>query len=112
MYEAAIKGIQASREVNGMLPCNVKVLCEGEEEVGSPNLDPFIRKEKERLACDIFFISDCSQFAIDMPAITYGLKGLCYVPNPPDIVAVEVGCQAEFRIVGHGKRLLLGIKAE
>ena len=42
-FYALIKGIQASREVNGKLPCNVKVLCEGEEEIGSPNLDPFIR---------------------------------------------------------------------
>ena len=78
-FYALIKGIQASREVNGKLPCNIKVLCEGEEEVGSPNLDPFIRREQDRLACDIVFISDCSQFAIDMPAITYGLKGLCYL---------------------------------
>ena len=78
-FYALIKGIQASREVNGKLPCNVKVLCEGEEEVGSPNLDPFIRKELDRLACDVVFISDCSQFGIDMPAITYGLKGLCYL---------------------------------
>ncbi len=78
-FYALIKGIQASREVNGKLPCNIKVLCEGEEEVGSPNLDPFIRREQDRLACDVVFISDCSQFAIDMPAITYGLKGLCYL---------------------------------
>jgi len=78
-FYALLKGVQTSIAVNGKLPCNVKVLCEGEEEIGSPNLDPFVRSEKDRLACDIVFISDCSQFGIDLPAITYGLKGLCYL---------------------------------
>ncbi len=78
-FYALLKGVEAAVAKHDKLPCNVKILCEGEEEIGSPNLDPFIRKEKERLACDIVFISDCSQFGIDMPAITYGLKGLCYL---------------------------------
>jgi len=78
-FYALVKGIETALAVRGKLPCNVKLLCEGEEEIGSPNLDPFIRKERERLACDVVFISDCSQFGIDLPAITYGLKGLCYL---------------------------------
>ncbi len=75
-FWALLKGIQTSLALRGELPVNVKVLCEGEEEVGSPNLEPFVRDERERLACDVVFISDCSQLGIDMPAITYGLKGL------------------------------------
>lgn len=78
-FYALIKGLQAAVAVLGELPVNVKVVCEGEEEVGSVNLQPFVEREKERLACDVVVISDCSQFGVDMPAITYGLKGLAYL---------------------------------
>lgn len=73
-----IKGIQVFRVVNGKFFCNVKVFCEGEEEVGSFNFDFFICKELDWLVCDIVFISDCSQFGIDMSVIIYGFKGFCY----------------------------------
>jgi len=73
-----VKGIEASFKTRGELPVNVKVLIEGEEEIGSPNLVPFVRKSRERLACDVVVIADSSQFAKDVPAITYGLKGLVY----------------------------------
>jgi len=71
-----IEAYLATRDTPGV---NVKVLLEGEEEVGSPNLLPFVKKEKDRLACDVVVIADSSQFARDIPAITYGLKGLCYL---------------------------------
>jgi acetylornithine deacetylase/succinyl-diaminopimelate desuccinylase-like protein len=76
---ALVQGVGAAVATLGKLPVNVKVLIEGEEEIGSPHLVTFIEKEKERLACDIVFISDCSQFDADTPAITYGLKGLVYL---------------------------------
>jgi acetylornithine deacetylase/succinyl-diaminopimelate desuccinylase-like protein len=60
------------------LPINVKLLIEGEEEVGSENLDKFIEANRERLACDVVVISDTSQFADGVPAITYGLRGIAY----------------------------------
>jgi acetylornithine deacetylase/succinyl-diaminopimelate desuccinylase-like protein len=78
-FYALVKGLQAALAVGGELPVNVKVLIEGEEEIGSPHLGPFIRREKKRLACDIVVISDTAQFGIDMPAITYGLRGLVYL---------------------------------
>ena len=78
-FYSLLKGVQAALEVYGELPVNVKMLIEGEEEVGSENLTPFVQKESGRLDCDIVVISDCSQFAIDVPAITYGLKGLAYL---------------------------------
>ena len=78
-FYSLLKGIEAARAVHGKLPVNVKMLIEGEEEVGSPNLLPYVRAEKERLACDVVLISDCSQLAPDAPAITYGLKGLAYL---------------------------------
>ncbi|MEM7235959.1 MAG: M20/M25/M40 family metallo-hydrolase, partial [Planctomycetota bacterium] len=77
-FYSLVKGVQAALSCADELPVNVKLLIEGEEEIGSPNLAPVIRREKERLGCDVVFISDCSQLAIDVPAITYGLRGMAY----------------------------------
>ncbi|MDX1639545.1 MAG: M20/M25/M40 family metallo-hydrolase, partial [Balneolaceae bacterium] len=52
---------------------------EGEEEIGSPHLVPFIEEHKELLECDMVLISDTAMFAEDTPSITYGLRGLCYM---------------------------------
>ena len=62
----------------GALPINVKFLIEGEEEVGGASLEAYVAENAERLKCDYAVISDTSQFAPGMPAITYGLKGLAY----------------------------------
>ncbi|HAA10172.1 MAG TPA: dipeptidase [Cytophagales bacterium] len=61
------------------LPCNIKFCIEGEEEVGSDNLETFIRANKERLAADMVLISDTSMLSNENPSITVGLKGLSYV---------------------------------
>ena len=61
------------------LPCNVKFMIEGEEEVGSDNLGPFCEANKEKLACDVILISDTSIIANDCPSISVGLRGLSYV---------------------------------
>ena len=61
------------------LPCNVKFCIEGEEEVGSDNLETFIKENKERLAADMVLISDTSMLSNENPSITVGLKGLSYV---------------------------------
>lgn len=63
----------------GPLPCNVKFLIEGEEEVGSNNLEHFVRSFKEKLKCDVILISDTSMIANDTPSITSGLRGLAYL---------------------------------
>ncbi|HLR31054.1 MAG TPA: M20/M25/M40 family metallo-hydrolase, partial [Fodinibius sp.] len=60
-------------------PVNIKFIFEGEEEIGSPHLVPFIKEHKELLACDMVLISDTSMFAEDTPSITYGLRGLAYM---------------------------------
>ncbi len=78
-FYALLKGDEACLKTLGKLPINVKILIEGEEEIGSPNLTSFIRNEKSRLACNWVVIADSSQFAKDVPAITYGLKGLVYL---------------------------------
>ena len=62
-----------------MLPCNVKFLIEGEEEVGSDNLGDFVKKNKKKLAADIILISDTDIIANDIPSISVGLRGLSYV---------------------------------
>jgi acetylornithine deacetylase/succinyl-diaminopimelate desuccinylase-like protein len=61
------------------LPCNIKFMIEGEEEVGSNNLETFISQNKEKLACDIILVSDTGMLANDIPSITVGLRGLSYV---------------------------------
>jgi acetylornithine deacetylase/succinyl-diaminopimelate desuccinylase-like protein len=73
-----LKALEAWLKTAGKLPVNVKVLIEGEEEVGGANLESFIAQNRARLRCDYAVISDTSQFAPGMPAITYGLKGLAY----------------------------------
>ena len=64
---------------NNQLPCNVKFMIEGEEEVGSENLSEFVANNKEKLANDIILISDTGMIANDIPSITTGLRGLSYV---------------------------------
>ncbi len=61
------------------LPCNVKFMIEGEEEVGSNNLAVYVAENKEKLANDIILISDTGMIANDVPSITTGLRGLSYV---------------------------------
>ncbi|MBL4710876.1 MAG: dipeptidase [Flavobacteriales bacterium] len=61
------------------LPCNVKFIIEGEEEVGSENLEAFIQSNKEKLKADIILISDTSMLSMEHPSITTGLKGLSYL---------------------------------
>ncbi len=63
----------------GSLPCNVKFMIEGEEEVGSESLGWFIERNKEKLANDVILISDTGMIAKDTPSITTGLRGLSYV---------------------------------
>ncbi|MBK9425050.1 MAG: dipeptidase [Bacteroidetes bacterium] len=64
---------------NQSLPCNIKFLIEGEEEVGSVNLGEFVKNNKARLKADVILISDTSMIANDVPSITVGLRGLSYV---------------------------------
>lgn len=61
------------------LPCNVKFMIEGEEEVGSSNLGHFLKANKEKLKGDVILISDTSIIANDIPSITTGLRGLSYL---------------------------------
>lgn len=63
----------------GTLACNVKVMIEGEEEIGSSNLGTFVREYKDMLQCDTILISDTSIIANDVPSIETGLRGLTYV---------------------------------
>ena len=61
------------------LPCNVRFMIEGEEEVGSSNLGPWVKENKNRLKGDVILISDTSIIANDIPSIEVGLRGLSYV---------------------------------
>jgi acetylornithine deacetylase/succinyl-diaminopimelate desuccinylase-like protein len=61
------------------LPCNVKFMIEGEEEIGSANIGPFCTQYKEMLKSDIILVSDTSMISLDTPSITVGLRGLAYM---------------------------------
>ncbi|MDI9552968.1 MAG: M20/M25/M40 family metallo-hydrolase, partial [Bacteroidota bacterium] len=63
----------------GTLPCNVKFMIEGEEEIGSVSLEKFCRDNKKMLEANVILISDTTMIAPDIPSITTGLRGLSYV---------------------------------
>lgn len=73
-----VKALEVMNQTEG-LPCNVKFMIEGEEEVGSANLGWFVERNREKLACDVILISDTGMIDNDVPSITTGLRGLSYV---------------------------------
>jgi acetylornithine deacetylase/succinyl-diaminopimelate desuccinylase-like protein len=73
-----VKAVEAMLKSNE-LPCNVKFMIEGEEEVGSENLGIFVTQNVEKLKADIILVSDTGMLANDVPSITTGLRGLSYV---------------------------------
>jgi acetylornithine deacetylase/succinyl-diaminopimelate desuccinylase-like protein len=75
---AHMKALEAHLGARGKLPVNIIVLAEGEEEVGSDNLEAFVTKHAKRLACDYVVISDSSMFAPGLPSILSSLRGLAY----------------------------------
>src|ERR1700730_17952169 len=73
-----LKALESLQKVNGKFPINVKVLIEGEEEVGSVSLWDYVQKNKDKLKTDALVVSDTSMLAKGVPSITYGLRGLNY----------------------------------
>jgi acetylornithine deacetylase/succinyl-diaminopimelate desuccinylase-like protein len=71
-----LAALEAHLITRGSLPINVKVVVEGEEEIGSPSFEAFLAREKERLACDVVVVSDTAVFAEDVPSLTVSLRGL------------------------------------
>lgn len=104
---AHMLGVEETLKEHGDLPVNVIFLIEGEEEIGSPNLAPFLKENRESLACDICAVSDTGMIGPGIPTMTYGLRGIAClefkihgpsldlhsgvyggaVPNPAQIVA-------------------------
>ena len=74
-----LKSIEAYLKETGTLPVNLKLLIEGEEEIGSPHLAKFLEEHKALLNADLVLISDSSMFAKGVPSICYGLRGLSYM---------------------------------
>jgi acetylornithine deacetylase/succinyl-diaminopimelate desuccinylase-like protein len=75
---AHLKALEAHLAVRGSLPVNLLIVIEGEEEIGSPNLESWVRDHQAELDAEAVIISDTSMFAPGVPAIMYALRGLCY----------------------------------
>jgi acetylornithine deacetylase/succinyl-diaminopimelate desuccinylase-like protein len=110
-FFAHVKGLESHFAANDDLPVNVKLLVEGEEEVGSEHLRGWVADHRERLEADSVLISDSPMFAPGLPTITYGLRGLAYfevtvrgpshdlhsglyggaVPNPINVLSKMIG---------------------
>ncbi|MFQ5696546.1 MAG: dipeptidase, partial [Terriglobia bacterium] len=73
-----LKALEAFFRQQGKLPVNVKFMIEGEEEVGSENVDKFMEAETKRLAADALVVSDTTMLGKGIPSVCYGLRGLCY----------------------------------
>ena len=72
------QALEAMLRTTGRLPVNLKVIAEGEEEIGSSNFDQFIQQQRDRLRADYCVVSDTAVAAKGLPAITYALRGLLY----------------------------------
>lgn len=78
-HMAHLCGISDTLQAHSDLPVNLIFLVEGEEEIGSPNLEPFLQQHRADLACDIIAISDTGMVAEGIPTFTYGLRGIACV---------------------------------
>jgi acetylornithine deacetylase/succinyl-diaminopimelate desuccinylase-like protein len=76
---AHVAAVASYLQSMGSLPCNVKFVIEGEEEIGSENLGKFLAKYKDKLAADFIVLSDTANFDTGVPALTYQLRGICQV---------------------------------
>ena len=74
-----LKAVEAVLRGSGRLPVNIRFILEGEEEIGSVNLESFVRGHKDELAADVVVISDSPMFDRGVPSICYGLRGLTYL---------------------------------
>ncbi|PYQ17277.1 MAG: dipeptidase [Acidobacteria bacterium] len=82
---AHVAAVASYLQSSGALPCNVKFLIEGEEEIGSENLGKFLEKYQDKMSADFIVLSDTANFDTGVPALTYQLRGICQVD-------VEVQC--------------------
>ena len=78
-FFAHVKAVEALQALDGGLPLNVRFVVEGEEEIGSPHLTPFLQQHRGALEADVALVSDGAMVAPETPTITYGLRGLTYV---------------------------------
>ncbi len=91
-----LKAIEAWLKISGDLPVNIKVIIEGEEEIGSPNLLPFLQSQKDLLVADIALVSDTPMLGYGQPSICTSLRGLLYVE------VTATGCGTDLHSGQHG----------
>ena len=86
----ALIAVEALLATRGSLPVNVKILFEGQEEIGSRDLGPFVSSQRERLACDLILTPDAFQWAVDQPAIWMAIKGACALQIDLETAAMDL----------------------
>ena len=74
-----VKAVEAYLKNGNKLPVNIKFILEGEEEIGSHNLEPFVEEHRDLLKADVLLVSDTAWFARGVPSIVYGVRGLAYI---------------------------------
>lgn len=85
-----LKAFETYKKLAGNLPVNVKYIFEGEEEIGSIHLEPFIRGHRDLLKADVVIISDTSMYGRDMPTICYALRGMAYLELSVENATVDL----------------------
>src|SRR5438067_2439975 len=109
MHFAAAEAFLATR---GRMPINLKVLIEGEEEIGSPNLDAFLAQHRDLLAADVAVVSDTPMYDAEHPALCYGLRGLAYLQVDIDGPSTDLHSGTRGGIVANPALALAGILAQ
>jgi acetylornithine deacetylase/succinyl-diaminopimelate desuccinylase-like protein len=85
-----LASLRAWLDVAGGLPCNVKLLIEGEEEIGSPNLERFMDAYPEAFTSDVMVLTDCENPSVDIPGLTVSLRGLLEMEIRCDALSADV----------------------
>ncbi len=86
----ALIAVETLLATRGRLPVNVKFLCEGQEEIGSRDLGPFVAAERERLSCDMILTPDAFQWSVDQPAMWMAVKGACALEVDIETAALDL----------------------
>ncbi|MEI6157004.1 MAG: M20/M25/M40 family metallo-hydrolase, partial [Atribacterota bacterium] len=111
-FFTALNAMDAIHTVQGSFPLNVKIILEGEEEIGSPHFLGFLTHHQDELATDAIIILDGVQYARGIPTLTYGLRGLCYLQIDVQGPSFDVHSGVYGGVVGNPAQVLVRILSQ